>query len=1459
MDVDVPHPSPHRHRPPGRTAFLGAVVALALAAITVPAQAAEAGGTSAAGQTPRTSTGTSPSIGAVQAAQTRARKTGKPVAIPSLDNATQSAQANPDGSYTVTTTAQPSRVFKSGQWVPIDTTLKANPDGTVSPAATGTDLDLSGGGTEPLASMNSAGQHLSVGWPTALPHPTLSGATATYPQVLPGVDLAVTANADGGFSDVLVVKDAQAAANPALAQLRLSLSAPGLSVASDAAGNITATNPAGQPVFVSPTPFMWDSSTAAAGAGAAAPRETGTSSVRGAGVHARTARIAVHVSGNGLTLTPDKSLLSAKTTQYPLYLDPSWSSWTAANPGFVEVQQGCASSEDYDSTTYEPNGEGVGDNTWSGCIGLERTYYQFALNSKIFGTDIDTATLKTDELYSASCSASSNVAVYEASSTIGSGTTWNYKPGLGSSALDTQSVGSACTSNPSIGFSVLSAVSADAAASKGTLTLALVGDESDGDDFRRFSTNPTVVVQYDTRPKVASAYTSPGTSCDATSQPPFSTIGNTAITLKAEVTDPDAGATLTASFTYSKYGGSQLGSYTTTGTFASGGVPPWTIGALPSGNYTWTVKTSDGITSSASTTCHFTVDATAPNPPVVASSVFPTTDQGAADPVRNSGGIDDFTFTPDGDTDVASYAYSWGGDPASVSPQQTITAVAGINPTPVTLTPPGLGLNKLYVYAVDHSGNISTTAEEDFFTLSSGLVTPADGDFNDDGIPDVMAVGTSANPGLWLYEGGTDASGAFDGTAAAPVQEGSEGTVSGKGSAADWTGALITHGEFTGDAASDQDLFVRTPDGAATIYSGDGEPADGSFSPDNGNTTDVTLMTGSTDWLNDQQIVAAGQLLPPNDPTGGAWIYPNLSEGVGPDLWAVQGDELGYYAATYTLGIYMPFTVISSSGWTGWTIIDAGDVNDLPALWARNNSTGELDLWTSNDPTIAAGSTGSTKTVVATKGFATTDYSTLASADDTGPGGCPQLWGVAASTKELTFIACTPASHTWTLGQGSGTTAPDTPGAQSTEADAALNGAATWADDATRGEVLSLDGTTGYAATTGPAVDTSKSYTVSAWVKLNSLTTSSTFVSQSDDPANGVVNGLQLYYSTAKKEWAFDRSNADSDADPSAFTPVYGGTPATGVWTQLTGVYDADAKQLRLYINGTLANTAVYGGTSWNADGPVQIGRSLSNGAYGDYANGQISDVTIYPAALPAGAAFGAPFSMGTTTAQSAVHSWSLSEGTGTTALDAPAAQSTEMDAPLNGAATWADDATRGEVLSLNGTTAYAATTGPAVDTSKSYTVSAWVKLNSLTSNSTVVSQSDNPADPQVNGLQLYYSSSADAWAFDRSNSDADASAFTPAYGGTPATGVWTQLTGVYDTATSTMNLYVNGALAASAPYNGTAWNATGPVQIGRRLSDGTYGDYANGEISDVHIYNTALPPDNLATLDLGNALAQID
>ncbi|MGW3247613.1 LamG-like jellyroll fold domain-containing protein [Streptomyces sp. NPDC001070] len=201
---------------------------------------------------------------------------------------------------------------------------------------------------------------------------------------------------------------------------------------------------------------------------------------------------------------------------------------------------------------------------------------------------------------------------------------------------------------------------------------------------------------------------------------------------------------------------------------------------------------------------------------------------------------------------------------------------------------------------------------------------------------------------------------------------------------------------------------------------------------------------------------------------------------------------------------------------------------------------------------------------------------------------------------------------------------------------------------------------------------------------------------------------------------------------------------------------------------------------------------------------------------------------------------WKLNETSGTSAADSSGGANT---ATTGSAVTWSTD--HGGSAVFNGTSnAYAETSGPAVDTAVGFTVSAWVKLASTAANSTFVSQNGD----HTSAFQLYYSSGAGNWAFGGHNADTDTAAWTAAYGGTPVVGQWTHLVGVFDAAAGQFNLYVNGALSSSKAFT-TPWNSDGTLDIARKLSSGTWSEYANGSISDAQVYSEALTASQVSSL----------
>ncbi|MFD0396167.1 hypothetical protein ACFQ3Z_44675 [Streptomyces nogalater] len=104
--------------------------------------------------------------------------------------------------------------------------------------------------------LGKGGRSVTLDWAGVLPQPVLDGPTATYPDVFDGVDLQLTATAEG-YREVLVVTTPEAAQNPALEQVTLAASGDGLSVVPGAGGGLRAVDEDGNAVFRGPAGQMW--------------------------------------------------------------------------------------------------------------------------------------------------------------------------------------------------------------------------------------------------------------------------------------------------------------------------------------------------------------------------------------------------------------------------------------------------------------------------------------------------------------------------------------------------------------------------------------------------------------------------------------------------------------------------------------------------------------------------------------------------------------------------------------------------------------------------------------------------------------------------------------------------------------------------------------------------------------------------------------------------------------------------------------------------------------------------------------------------------------------------------------------------------------------------------------------------------------------------------------------------
>ena len=187
----------------------------------------------------------------------------------------------------------------------------------------------------------------------------------------------------------------------------------------------------------------------------------------------------------------------------------------------------------------------------------------------------------------------------------------------------------------------------------------------------------------------------------------------------------------------------------------------------------------------------------------------------------------------------------------------------------------------------------------------------------------------------------------------------------------------------------------------------------------------------------------------------------------------------------------------------------------------------------------------------------------------------------------------------WPLDEGSGDSSADAVG----DADLTLRPGATWTDGRTGG-ALQLDGAGGHAETEAPVLDTTGSFTVSAWVRLDRLDGWRTAVGQ-DGPVQST-----FFLQKRGDNGRFSFSTAGGRVE-STFVPE------TDRWYLLTGVRDAATQTHSLYVDGVLQGSMPQC-LNPASDGPLTVGRARFSGGDVDFWAGAIDDVRAWDRALSA-------------------------------------------------------------------------------------------------------------------------------------------------------------------------------------------------------------------------------------------------
>jgi hypothetical protein len=230
---------------------------------------------------------------------------------------------------------------------------------------------------------------------------------------------------------------------------------------------------------------------------------------------------------------------------------------------------------------------------------------------------------------------------------------------------------------------------------------------------------------------------------------------------------------------------------------------------------------------------------------------------------------------------------------------------------------------------------------------------------------------------------------------------------------------------------------------------------------------------------------------------------------------------------------------------------------------------------------------------------------------------------------------------------------------------------------------------------------------------------------------------------------------------------------------------------------------------------------------------------------------------------------WRLNEASGTTAVDHG---NTDASDPICGPMEASKQASvLAQPAALSGSVSFGpgkfgnaasftgagqiATAGPVLDTSKSFTVMAWVRPTDLSGDEQVVISQDGTTTSRFTLMyRKQANNGAGGWCFALRNSDSVDAAqtmacATGAMGDSrlpAADGTWVHLGGVYYAETGTLQLHVMGnqdscsGEMVSAPA-GAAWSASGSFVLGRGKANGAPTSPWRGDIDQVYAHQRAL------------------
>lgn len=419
-------------------------------------------------------------------------------------------------------------------------------------------------------------------------------------------------------------------------------------------------------------------------------------------------------------------------------------------------------------------------------------------------------------------------------------------------------------------------------------------------------------------------------------------------------------------------------------------------------------------------------------------------------------------------------------------------------------------------------------------------------------------------------------------------------------------------------------------------------------------------------------------------------------------------------------------------------------------------------------------------------------------------------------------------STQWDFDEGSGTGTADSSGSGNP---GTLAANVTWVAGGRSGSAVSFPGgdpaTSNYVQGPNPGVATNQSFTVMAWAYPTVVWTQNRAVVSL---GSAVGNAMSLQMSTAGY-WEFVMTPTENTRrqDPVAYVTSTSAV-ALDTWVHLAGVYNTTTGKITLYVNGTSQGDFTKS-SAWNCTCQLQAGRARWDGSWFDAFTGYIDQVRTYRAALTAAEVLAI-------SGDAPNVAYDFEETSGTSATDTSGYQNTgTLGSTVTRTAT--GHTGRGITLGANANS-YVSSATAGVDATKAFTVSAWVKLNTSGAVSrTILSQQGTTGSTFV----LRYEPGG-RWAFSMAQS---ATGPTSQVVSTAAAAFdqWVHLVAVYTDAGGNasvhrLQLYVNNGTAVTGTHS-PDYGTTNPLQVGRTMSAGTWGDPFDGQVDEVRVYRRVL------------------